>query len=282
MKKLIPAIVMLLVSAVVLSTASYAWFTTSEAVTADGMSVTAEAPTSVLISGKGQDGNFTTPASSVDFTTLVTTANRLYPASSPDGEAFFAPDECENFAGSAKYGTTIKTAAEEVTGGAYYHDYIVKIQNTSTTHSVTLNVSELVADGGAIAGAIRVAVLVKQESGDYEATGIYNPNAEENEWVALLGADGTASGSYAEGPLKATGTFDAEAAGAKVNYSDATVGVVTLDPYAEDGSTDYVKEIAIRIWFEGQDADCVTSNANQSANIEIKFDILSSAEYVAP
>ncbi|MGI6716577.1 MAG: hypothetical protein ACOX3X_05195 [Eubacteriales bacterium] len=49
-KKIIPALVMLLVSAVLLSTASYAWFSMNTQVTATGMSVTAKAPTSLLIS----------------------------------------------------------------------------------------------------------------------------------------------------------------------------------------------------------------------------------------
>ena len=49
MKKLIPAVVMLLVSAVVLSTASYAWFTMGSQASATGMTVTAETASSLLI-----------------------------------------------------------------------------------------------------------------------------------------------------------------------------------------------------------------------------------------
>ena len=43
MRRMIPALCMLLVSAIMLSTASYAWFTMNEAVTATGMQVTAKA-----------------------------------------------------------------------------------------------------------------------------------------------------------------------------------------------------------------------------------------------
>lgn len=50
MKKLLPAISLLLISAVLLSTASYAWFSMNTTVTATGMQVTANAPTSLLIS----------------------------------------------------------------------------------------------------------------------------------------------------------------------------------------------------------------------------------------
>lgn len=49
MKKLIPAIAMLIISAVLLSTASYAWFSMNKVVTATGMQVEAKASSSLII-----------------------------------------------------------------------------------------------------------------------------------------------------------------------------------------------------------------------------------------
>ena len=57
-KKIIPALVMLLVSAVLLSTASYAWFSMNTTVTATGMQVTVKAPTSLLISNTSATTGF--------------------------------------------------------------------------------------------------------------------------------------------------------------------------------------------------------------------------------
>jgi hypothetical protein len=57
-KKIIPALVMLLVSAVLLSTASYAWFSMNTTVTATGMSVTVQVPDSLQISLKGDGTGF--------------------------------------------------------------------------------------------------------------------------------------------------------------------------------------------------------------------------------
>lgn len=51
MKKLIPALVLLLVSAMVMSTASYAWFSMNRTVTTTGMQITATVPTQLLIKG---------------------------------------------------------------------------------------------------------------------------------------------------------------------------------------------------------------------------------------
>lgn len=58
MKKLIPALALLLVSAVMLGTSSFAWFSMNTEVTATGMSVTAQAPTSLLISNTNASTGF--------------------------------------------------------------------------------------------------------------------------------------------------------------------------------------------------------------------------------
>ena len=51
MKKLIPAIVMLLISALLLSTATFAWFSMNNKVTVTGMQVKATTGPSLVISG---------------------------------------------------------------------------------------------------------------------------------------------------------------------------------------------------------------------------------------
>ena len=54
-RKLIPAFAMLLVSAVLMSTASFAWFSMNENVTASGINVTATAPAALWISTDGSN-----------------------------------------------------------------------------------------------------------------------------------------------------------------------------------------------------------------------------------
>lgn len=56
MRRLIPAIAMLLVSAVMLSTASFAWFTMGTQATATGMTVKAEAASALLIVNEAKTG----------------------------------------------------------------------------------------------------------------------------------------------------------------------------------------------------------------------------------
>ena len=224
MKKLIPAIVMLLVSAIVLSTASYAWFTTSQTADASGMNVTAEAPTSILIRGQYASGNWTDYTSFVDFATVRPNENRLYAASSLTGEEFFAPANCEDTTGAMKFGTAIVAKGEN---DGVYVDYVVELQNTSAANDVALTVESITLGNLPIAGAVRVAIIVKGagdpiyqkdaegnevlvdgekvQIGNEDVYFAYNPKPDTSkEWVAILGADGKAvEGLYANGPLNA-------------------------------------------------------------------------------
>ena len=62
-KKLIPTIIMLLVSLIVLATSTYAWFSMNTTVTATGMSITAEADNPFLeIRANGKTGDWGTQA----------------------------------------------------------------------------------------------------------------------------------------------------------------------------------------------------------------------------
>lgn len=57
-RRLIPAIAMLMVSAVLMSTASFAWFSMNREVTATGISVTAKAPDASLLISQSKDSGY--------------------------------------------------------------------------------------------------------------------------------------------------------------------------------------------------------------------------------
>ena len=77
-KKLIPALCMLLISAVLMGTSTYAWFSMNKTVTATGMQVTAKNDSIFLIVGSGattaaelQKTNATTVAASTTSKTSI-------------------------------------------------------------------------------------------------------------------------------------------------------------------------------------------------------------------
>lgn len=280
MKKLIPAIVMLLVSAVVLSTASYAWFTTATEATATGMSVTAKAPTSILIRESNKNQTF---GSSVDF--AMDDAKLLQPISSADGKAFFYPVDCEDYSGAVKYDTNImqfdnaNAAVAEHT--VYYLEFQVDLKNTGT-EAVDLVLSKITLDGDAISGAVRVAVLSADRQTSY---GVYAGDTITADYIQYP----SSADNYdkkANGPLNATGKdYAGTTITLKNTLEDGTPSTIVNLPApaaavtGEDGAVVTPAEtgevtLTIRIWFEGQDVRCFSANSGGEVAIDFEFGTL--------
>lgn len=147
MKKLIPAIVLLLVSAIVMSTASYAWFSMNRTVEAVNMQVKATAGASLVITNKA-DKSFTAGTVSVEesaiditvmpatkFTSGVESASGTSLASS-DSDLMFVnnggnidPATGKALAGKTLYYSAATTASVAASGGnpgtvGYYYDFV--------------------------------------------------------------------------------------------------------------------------------------------------------------
>lgn len=313
MKKLIPAIVMLIVSAVVLSTASYAWFTTSQSVTASGMQVQAKAPTSVLISGINsktttEGANAATTYNWSEFSSSLNFAaglgvRGLSPVSSADGVNFLAADKCSDASGAIEIGSTISnvTATGENT---YWVDYEIELKNDAaaadgSADQIKLVVEKLEAATGALNNAVRVAFIVSDASANQiHQTGkdddvavkddksnvfIYvvdgNNSAytgSEAQWVKLAEVDEDSNNvvynTKANGPLvPAEEGQTVNFAGQAVTYKKSGNGTEAPAIATLEGQQ-YVR-ITVRVWFEGQDAACITSNAGATAVLNITFGI---------
>ena len=116
LKKLIPAVAMLATSAVMLSTATYAWFTMNKEVKMTGLKMTAttgegieislaalDSNNNITFSGATYDGNHPTDntselgwKSSVAVGQYYKTIGKLKPASSEDGKAFYDATDATN------------------------------------------------------------------------------------------------------------------------------------------------------------------------------------------
>ena len=268
MKKLIPAIVMLLVSAVVLSTASYAWFSVGTSVTATGLSVKADAPASISIKGELKNGNWTEYSHTVAFDQTTVTVS---PVSSWDGVDFWYPSDCYDNEGSVAYGATFTKTNDA--NQAYVIKYQLMLQNNGALESdpVDIALDSLVGDGTRIDGAIRVAFIVDGE------VFIYMLDGNQESWVRVpvLGDDDLptytdSEDGKADGPIKTnTGAFAEYAQGEESNYAtvDVTPIITDLEPQEEVAVT-------VLIWIEGQDARCMSANAGLTTGIALTFKIL--------
>lgn len=97
-KKIIPALVMLLVSAVLLSTASYAWFSMNTTVTATGMNITAKSDATFLLIKAGAVADAAAIQTDKKITAIATNAsNSLFPAAHNAIDNITAADTVANW-----------------------------------------------------------------------------------------------------------------------------------------------------------------------------------------
>lgn len=252
-RKLIPAFAMLLVSAVMLTTASYAWFSINDSVTAEGMNVRTTAADNVLIAestlsktDKEGDANFGTTLEVDDLAAL------LNPVSTINGTSFFYTE-----------GTNVKGdgSVKEVDYEAYadnsfasagavgYVDYIFQVKVTNAQaetqrvilNGLTLTYGETYPTGSENAHkAFRVAVFA-------ETLGVGAFTEGVGELKTILAPSGAA---YQTGGTN----------GSAVNSTTGVAAVTKLGTAAILGevaanSTDYVK-VVVRLWLEGEDTTC--------------------------
>lgn len=293
-RKLIPAIAMLLVAAVTLTSASYAWFTMSREVTANGIQLTAKAPTNLLIaSGAGTpDGDPKWDGSNhtkYDFSTIVTltsgtNAGKLIPASTMDGLELWYPTNLTKLDGTfdtAK--TTFEKATKGITSGTgadndgYYVDIPLWIKNAGTeTVKVVLktqaaeqddtNLTAITATTGEgenleLAKAARFAILNEARGAAITASGKYMYKSSAAEY-------------FTTGPIKTVdtgtklGTEATQAEEEAIRWASLTDNSENV-LFELDGETE--KEFIVRVWLEGQDKSCHTDNQKGKINIQLVF-----------
>lgn len=237
-RQLMAAIAMVVVSAVALSSSTYAWFANNNTVTATGMSVNAVAEDSLLIKGKN-DSEF----SSVGTTNISQLA--MKPATSSDGINFARLGDSvvvkntnsaqatwsgEN--GAFNTGDLVAVAEGDAT--TYYETATYKIK--SLTSAASIYVSKIdVTDTNEIFKATRVSVTIT-DSTNSAVTKVYNPKSSTN--VASQVGNGES--------LELVSDTDVY-----TDTSNANIWHLNAD-------TEY--EVTIRVWFEGQDENCYTNN----------------------
>lgn len=283
-RKLIPAVAMLLVSASMLSTASYAWFSMNNKVTAGGMNVNAIAPGNLEISNNAADKKYANTATSTDSTKAALAA-----VSSSDGFNFYmAKPSTISEAGRVistsevsklKDANTVVVNAAEVelptyystTGVVGYVDHVFNLRSTATidqyvTIDSTATKIVITGDNGDIAQAIRFAVL------DGEGTTAKAPDLADTGDTAggINGVVYTQGDAYNTTGKAWNKTQTAAAEGTTIVEAEGVVDAfeTDADKYLFKLTKDVVQTVTIRIWLEGESTKCVKDNIN-SADISV-------------
>ena len=248
-RKLLPAIAMLLISAVMMSTASFAWFSVNTTATASGMSVTVASATNILISDNANNGF----ASSKTFAASTTA---LEPASAkaatvPEFYYMQTPGSGMNAANSSFGADPEFAAGAENTHYITFTNYL-KVVGGEAANDLTIIPTITFSDTDSpVYPALRVLFVV-----DDTTPYLYAPlgNAASADTVPIEGLEGTTP---------------------KVASTPDPILTHGTSPIVSNTVNEQVYKVTVYVWLEGQDAACTAANAIslQNNGITIGFNI---------
>lgn len=285
LRKIIPAIAMLLISATLVGTSTFAWFSMNNTVTVTGMSVTTKVGSNLLIkedtlasTTRITDSNFTTavnnsmpaqlePVSTTTaknffYTTNALATGVLVPVDGADNDCVVynaaevptsgAGSELEAF--NTAYGTT---------GAVGYVDYVfqlkaVNAQDAAKDIKIT-KLNLIYGDAQDTGKAFRAAVLVE----DITTANSGNP----------VGGSGTLKGIYAP---SGAANHEGKAVSGVETLTAITYNSVSNIASVPANETGYYK-VVVRLYLEGQDTTCKNDTyarltEDWALDLELKLD----------
>lgn len=267
LRKLIPALVMLLIAAAFVGTSTYAWFSMNRIVDVTGMSVTTEVTDSLLIAG-------TNTESAYGKTLEQSRVGRLRPVSTVDGVNFFYT-ESQYVRGDGSTAGTHFTAYTEATS---LPDSTAGKDAYSAGFQTAYGVTDTITTSNVLYGYIDYVFYIKatNTTGDAEDLKLtklnllYNNAAigSDKAWrVAVFDQAATASTAPTTGAtiLAINGAANYVSNQAVSSTSSPYLSNVSYTPASDwavasvaAGQTEYHK-VTVRLWLEGEDSTCTNA-----------------------
>lgn len=235
-RKLIPAFVLLLISTAIMSTATFAWFSMNQRVTATGMSVTAKSDQIFLMIDEGHAADAATvrTANQTSATAVIDSAALLPAAHDLDSSATLATVEALSGAVMANWYWMTSNDPAVATGTSGK----LTIESSALANYVLINeFSITVAEGSNNVANLRVENVTITTDGDAAVKVLVVGSDASEEFGVTSGSSGTLPGSN---PLRAT---------------DLTKNDVA-----------YVK---VYIYWDGNDADVYTNGIEDLKNTSV-------------
>ncbi len=253
MRKLLPAFAMLTVSAISLTSATYAWFTMNKSVTVNGMQLKAKAETGLVVSN-ATDGTYDETAA-----TTKNAVAQLYPGSTYDLSTWLHSTSGKTDAANTQKAYTAGTAWTSNTdcGNYVVHDFYLKGATADATPLTSLDINKVEAKVSSsapsqeLSKALRVGIKFDGSSNIY----IYAP---------VTGYTATVSVQKVAGAYSSTAA-DRESVSALAGSVKSTDTAITSLPAR---TTDSPIHASVYIWYEGEDANCKSDNLLAAASVE--------------
>lgn len=241
-KALLSSVAMLLVAMVALGSATFAWFTSSTTATASGINVQTVKASELQISSVN-----------VDWGTTVNYGLQnkvLLPTSTANGTAWFTANAESKSAFTADSDTVAAIDASQA--GSYYFKDQLNVRNNGDAKVENVKIKFSVPNN-----YLRVALVETSAKGANVAdTGTFTESVYDQDGV-LYNAFNSTTGTTAITP-----------------DNDCEIDLYTLSK----GDAKYYN---LYVWFEGQDAQCIDSNAGAVVS-DITFTVTGETEDQAP
>lgn len=310
-KKIIPAVGMLALSATMLSTSTYAWFTMNKEVQMTGLNMTATVGEGMEISLASVDAsdNITAPTtahpddtetekgwkSAVVVDEYYSTIGKFKPASSTTGVTLFDAVNSSDAGRKASKFTDI-TSAENAKVKASLRDKIktgteITVDEANSGYYVDIPVYLRTNKSGTDSEDIYYKMIISPLDKDGKASTADTDTLYKAVRVAFMAPDGKTNlageqifavyNNYYESrkavsaaDTKSDVTVNQNATAATGKLEDITAADSGLDiPLAKDGDNYGHLDFTVRVWLEGESASCINDNAGQSWNIDLAFSL---------
>ena len=278
-KQMGAAIAMVLVAAVALGSATFAWFVNNTKVKADGATVTAKAANTLLIS-QGDTGNWGTSAQCGTAET-----ESFVPVSAVKALSFFKDSAWTTETGDTQKGAYNASGFTAATEGAdYYKDtFKVKASQACGLYLDSDTKFEMVGSADASAlKAMRLALKVGEKVYFYqvEADAISGEGNSYNTTLVSLGADGVAKAIDSASTAAAIGadnmTSDSKVPALSTCTVEAPSDSSTLVEKDDakklcDLTANQEQSVDVYVWMEGCDYDCNSTVVKQITEQAMKI-----------
>lgn len=179
-KKLIPAFCMLLISAVLMGTSTYAWFSMNKTVTASGMQVTAKSNSEYLLIGAGDANvndiqNAKTTEIAGTYASTENTARAVYPVAyyeeagklgntDTNAKSFYTANSNKPDKVGTEEDATIENVREiQITDSEYILKYTVKLVLSKDSNAVNKKIKLTPTYSGGADAAVKAVVVIGTE-----------------------------------------------------------------------------------------------------------------------
>lgn len=257
-KQLGAAIAMVLVAAIALGAATFAWFVNNNAVTATGVDVSTSSSVPNLYitsTGKTTDG----------MTAAGTNPTKLFPVSTNDANAFYETLHWTTGTGDHAVADKYQNALVHETDKTVYADYTFDLGVTNGKMNVYFDSSDAattLAANTQMGTAGRFAIKFGDGAWTlFKVTGTATNNGYYTDKVAAATGDYWVTGVGDETKVKSAAYASfADYAGSINANGQAAAGnssLATIDSTVNGGKV----TVTVRVWYEGCDKDCVSENA---------------------